>query len=125
MRFALPLFTAFFGFLSQLANEPPCQATLRLSQEAQLLTLTGYCHSLLAEPARYRYQLVVWRRGAGGQSRNTQGGEFALGGQQEAALTTVRLNVSPTDSYQAKLLIFDAGGHVVAQDSASQAGSPR
>lgn len=123
MHLVLLLFATWLGGVCRPPDEPPCQAKLRLSQEAQLLTLTSYCYSRLDQPAHYRYQLTVWRRGAGGQSHNTQGGEFALGGQQEATLSTVRLSVAPTDSYQAKLLIFDAGGHVVAQDSASQAGS--
>jgi hypothetical protein len=125
MRLALLVLVTSFEFLGRPVGEPPCQAKLRLRQEAHLLTLTGYCHSLLDQPAHYRYQLAVWRRGTSGQSHNAQGGEFALGGQQEATLSTVQLNVAATDSYQAKLLVFDASGHVVAQDSASQAGSAR
>ena len=119
------LLTGLFGPPARPQGAPPCQAKLHLSQEAQLLTLTGHCQSLLDQPARYRYQLVVRRRGAGGQSQNTQGGEFALPAQQEATLSTVRLQVAPTDSYQAQLLVFDAENHIVAQDSASQPGSPR
>ena len=119
------LFIALLGAPGRPQGPPPCQAKLHLSQEAQLLTLTGHCQSLLDQPARYRYQLVVRRRGAGGQSQNTQGGEFALPAQQDATLSTVRLNMTPTDSYQAKLTVFDAEGRAVAQDSASQVGSPR
>ncbi|WP_325135327.1 curli-like amyloid fiber formation chaperone CsgH [Hymenobacter sp.] len=125
MMYALLLLAALWGALGRPQAAPPCQARLRLSQEAQLLTLTGQCQSLLDEPARYRYQLLVRRRGAGGQSQNTQSGEFALPARQAATLSTVRLQVAPTDSYQARLTIFDAEGRTVAQDSVSQAGSLR
>jgi hypothetical protein len=118
----LSILLALATLLSPL-GEPPCQARLHLSQQTHLLTLTGSCHSLLDQPAHYRYQLVVWRRGAGGQSHNTQGGEFALGAQQEATLSTVQLNVAATDSYKAKLVVFDANGYAVAQDSVSQSSS--
>jgi len=124
MTYALLLLAALWP-LGQLPAAPPCQARLRLSQEGPLLTLTGQCQSLLDEPARYHYQLLVRRRGAGGQSQNTQGGEFALPARQAATLSTVRLQVTSADSYQARLTIFDAAGRAVAQDSASQAGSPR
>jgi hypothetical protein len=121
MMYALLLLAALWQPLAA----PPCQARLHLGQEAQLLTLTGQCQSLLDAPARYRYQLLVRRRGAGGQSQNTQGGEFALPARQAATLSTVRLQVTPADSYQARLTIFDAAGRLVAQDSVSQAAGPR
>lgn len=125
MLYALLLLAALWGPLGQPPAAPPCQARLRLSQEGPLLTLTGQCQSLLDEPAHYRYQLLVRRRGAGGQSQNTQGGEFALPARQEATLSMVRLQITPADGYQARLTIFDAAGRPVAQDSASRAGSPR
>jgi hypothetical protein len=125
MMYALLLLAALWGPLGQPPAAPPCQARLRLSQEGLLLTLTGQCQSLLDEPAHYRYQLLVRRRGAGGQSQNTQSGEVALPARQATTLSTVRLQVAPADGYQARLTIFDAAGRPVAQDSVSQAGSPR
>ena len=96
---------------------PVCQAKLVLEQQAQFLTVTGHCRSLLATPARYRYQLLVLHQGAGGRSQNAQGGAFALPAQQEAVLSRVRLQTSPDDHYSVRLLIFDEAGHPVAQDS--------
>lgn len=101
---------------------PPCQAHINLATEAGLLTLTGTCSSLLDQPARYRYSLLVSRTGSGGRSQNTQGGEFALPARQQAILSTLRLNVQPQDTYRAKLVVFDLGGHIIAQDSVSQRG---
>lgn len=99
---------------------PPCQAVLDLRWHEHLLTVTGHCRSQLAQAARYRYQLVVVRQGAGGRSQNSQGGEFVLPPQQDAVLAEVRLNAGPHDVYLARLLVFDLNGQPVAQDSARQ-----
>lgn len=99
---------------------PVCQAKLVLEQQAQFLTVTGHCRSLLATPARYRYQLLVLQRGAGGQSQNTQNGTFALPAQQEAVLARVQLQTSPDDHYAVRLLILDEVGRPVAQDSTAR-----
>ncbi|MDB5233966.1 MAG: hypothetical protein JWR44_959 [Hymenobacter sp.] len=102
------------------AQAPPCQAKIELTMHDQMLTVRGHCRSLVPEPARYRYRLVVVRQSRGGRSQNNQGGEFTLAPQQDAVLSEVRLNAGPQDLYQARLLIFDLNGRVLAQDSASQ-----
>lgn len=104
---------------------PPCKARLGLTRDADMLTLTGHCHSLLNQPGRYRYQLVVQRHSPRGRSQNTQSGEFDLPAQQEAVLSSVRLNATPQDVYRATLFVFDLSGRTVAQDSIVQTGSPR
>ena len=103
----------------------PCQAHLELTQAAQLLTVAAHCRSLLAAPARYRYQLVVVRESRNGRSQNSQGGEFALQPNQDLVLSTVRLNTLAHDDYRAQLVVFDLSGHVLTRDSASQNALPR
>ena len=117
----LVLATLFWQPGGALVPAAPCQARLALHWHDQLLTVTGHCHSQLDQPARYRYQLVVVRRGAGGRVQNSQGGEFALPPRQDAVLAEVRLNAGAADGYEARLLVFDLNGRPVAQDSARQA----
>ena len=102
---------------------PPCQAHLELVQHDQLLTVAGHCRSSAGAgaPARYRYQLLVLRQSRAGRSQNSQGGEFALLPNQDLVLSEVRVSVLAHDEYQAKLLIFDLQGKVIARDSATQA----
>lgn len=95
----------------------PCQARLEMSRQQETLTITGHCLNLAAVPARYRYQLLVKRAGSSGLSQNRQGGDFALAPNQDAVLSRVRLTPGPNDTGTVYLLVFDATGHVVTQDS--------
>ena len=99
----------------------PCQARLELAQHDQLLTVTGRCRSTAPVAARYRYQLLVLRQSRAGRSQNSQGGEFTLLPNQDLVLSEVRISALAHDEYQAKLLIFDLQGHIVARDSVDQA----
>ena len=98
----------------------PCQARLELAQHDQLLTVVGHCRSTADAAARYRYQLVVLRQSRAGRSQNSQGGEFTLLPNQDLVLSEVHLSALAHDEYQAKLLIFDLRGQVVARDSVNQ-----
>ena len=116
-----PLMLACLLAQSGGASAPaPCEAKLQLQQQEQLLTVTGLCRSLLSGPARYRYQLLVVRQGAGGRSQNSQGGEFTLAAGQETVLSRVRLNAAPHDRYSAVLRVFDESGQAVALDSTAR-----
>lgn len=97
----------------------PCEARLELFRQEQLLLITGHCRSLVAAPARYRYQLLVQRHGNGGHSQNSQGGTFVLTARQEAVLSRVQLNADPQDRCVVQLLVFDAANQLIAQDSTS------
>ncbi|MCI1188107.1 hypothetical protein MON38_11820 [Hymenobacter sp. DH14] len=99
---------------------PPCQARLELTQHDQLLTVAGHCRSTAPAPAHYRYQLLVTRQSRAGRSQNSQGGEFMLLPNQDLVLSQVRVSALAHDEYQAKLLIFDLQGQIVARDSAGQ-----
>ena len=98
----------------------PCQARLELRLHDQLLTVAGHCRSLAPAPTRYRYQLLLLRQSRGGRSQNSQGGEFTLLPNQDLVLSEVRVSALAHDEYQAKLLIFDLHGQVVARDSVDQ-----
>lgn len=104
---------------SGASGPAPCEARLQLFRQAQFLTITANCRSLLAAPACYRYQLLVHHRSSSGQSQNNQGGAFALAANQDLALSSVQLKPSLPDHCSAQLLIFDSIGHLVAQDSTS------
>ncbi|WP_373286172.1 curli-like amyloid fiber formation chaperone CsgH [Hymenobacter frigidus] len=95
----------------------PCQAQLEVAQQQASLTITGYCRSLIAAPARYRYQLLTKRHSRSGYSQNSQGGEFALTANQVAVLSRVHLTTGPNNAGTTYLLVFDAAGQVVSQDS--------
>jgi hypothetical protein len=99
---------------------PPCIAQLTLSQQGELLRVTGSCRSQLAQAARYRYELRTQRYGAGGGSRTTQGGSFELPAQQQVQLSQVGLGAGADSHYRIHLLVFDEAGRAVAQDSASR-----
>ena len=103
------------GAFAQVAG--PCQARLELTRHDQLLTVAGRCRSTAPAPARYRYQLLVVRQSRAGRSQNSQSGEFLLLPNQDLVLSEVRLSALPHDEYQAKLLIFDLRGQIVARDS--------
>lgn len=120
MKHAPLLFACLLGQPGGAYGPPPCVATLELRQQGPLLTLTGHCRSLLAAPARYRYQLTVLRHGPHGQAQSTQGGAFSLPALAGAVLSRVSLTAGPDDRYSARLRVLDAGGHTVAQDSASR-----
>ena len=106
------------GAFAQIVG--PCQARLELTQHDQLLTVAGHCRSIAPAPARYRYQLLVIRQSRAGRSQNSQGGEFTLLPNQDLVLSEVRLSALAHDEYQAKLLIFDLQGQIVARDSVNQ-----
>ncbi len=105
-----------------LQSAPPCQARLELARHDQLLTIAGHCRSSTAAPARYRYQLLVMRQSRAGRSQNSQGGEFTLLPNQDLVLSQVHVSALAHDEYQAKLLIFDLQGQIVARDSVAQTG---
>ena len=106
------------GAFVQVAG--PCQARLELTQHDQLLTVAGHCRSTAAAPARYRYQLLLLRQSHAGRSQSSQGGEFTLLPNQDLVLSEVRVSVLGPDEYQARLLIFDLRGQLVARDSVDQ-----
>lgn len=120
-RALLLLLTVLVVQVSRAFGPSPCQATLQLTRQGEWLIITGHCRSLMAQPARYRYQLQLLRESRGGRSQNAQSGEFLLAGQQEAEVGRVQVNAGPQDHYRAQLLIFDLSGIPVAQDSISQA----
>lgn len=98
----------------------PCRAHLELLQQDGYLSITGHCTSLLATPARYRYELSMLREGSGGRSQNTQRGEFDVAPAQDVALSHTRVNATAQDTYRVYLRVLDLAGHTVAQDSAVQ-----
>ena len=102
------------------ADAPPCIAQLTLSQQGNLLHVTGTCRSQLAQPAHYRYELRTRRLGPGGSSQPSQGGRFELPAQQQVQLSQVGLGAGPDSHYRINLLVFDDAGRTVAQDSASR-----
>lgn len=111
---ALPLLALY------QAAPMPCLAELRLSQEGQLLHITGSCRSQLAQVAQYRYELRTQRASSAGRSTTTQSGRFELPARQEVTLSQVSLNAGADTHYHLRLLVYDASGHTVAQDSASR-----
>ena len=96
----------------------PCQARLEVAQQQERLIITGHCRSLTAAPARYRYQLLTKHHSRNGYSQTSQGGEFALAANQDAVLSRVHLTTAPNTIGATYLLVFDAAGQVVAQESA-------
>jgi hypothetical protein len=91
----------------------PCEAHLILTrQPQQILVASGVCRS-------YHYQLVAERWGRN-SSRSSQGGTIELGAHQETQLAQTTVNLSPTDHFLLRLRVYDAAGHLVAQDSARQ-----
>ncbi len=102
------------------AAPAPCRAHLELHQQDGFLTVTGRCQSLLATPARYRYELSLLRESTGGRSQNTQRGEFDVAPAQEVSLSQARVNASAQDAYRIHLRVLDLAGHTVAQDSVVQ-----
>lgn len=108
---ALPLMTL------RQTNPAPCLAQLTLSQQDDLLHITSACSSSLNQPARYSYELRAQRRGAAGQSRTTQRGNFELAAHQQVPLGQLGLSVRAADHYRILLLVFDDTGRAVAQDS--------
>ena len=117
MIFLFLLLTAWQGS----AEPSPCQARLELKQHEGMLTVTGRCRNLLPTAARYRYELSLTRAGLGGRSQNTQRGEVEVAPQQEISLSQSQINASPQDTYRIHLRVLDLAGHVLAQDSATQA----
>ncbi|RZK29978.1 MAG: hypothetical protein EOO63_07870 [Hymenobacter sp.] len=101
------------------AAAPPCIAQITLSQQGDLLHVTGACRSQLAQVAHYHYELRTQRLGPGGSSRTTQGGHFELAAQQQVQLSQVSLGAGPDSHYRINLLVFDDSGRTVAQDSVS------
>lgn len=120
MKRALLMLAASFLQLSGALAQVPCQAKIDLTWHDQLLVLTGRCRSLLDQPARYSYKMVVLRQSQVGRSQNHQSGEFALPAQQAVVLTEVRLNANHQGVYLARLVIFDLNGRTIAQDSVRQ-----
>ena len=101
------------------AGPAPCEVHLVLAHQPQRLAASGYCHSLLDQPASYRYELTS-RRWGRNSSTSTQGGAFELGAHQDAQLAQAQVNVAPGDHYVLRLRVFDAAGQLVAQDSVRQ-----
>ncbi|GAB3635525.1 hypothetical protein GCM10027422_11150 [Hymenobacter arcticus] len=92
---------------------------MALREQDGLLHITGSCRSQLAQAAQYRYELRTHRTGQVGQSNTTQGGRFELPAGQEVTLSQVSLSAGTNAHYHLHLLVYDAAGHTVAQDSAS------
>ncbi|MVN75976.1 hypothetical protein GO988_06535 [Hymenobacter sp. HMF4947] len=108
------------GAAGSLPTSPaPCEVHLVLAHQPQLLAASGVCHSLLDQPASYRYELVA-RRWGRNSSTSTQGGAFELGPHQEAQLSKTTVNVGPADHYLLRLRVYNAAGQLVAQDSVRQ-----
>ena len=98
--------------------QPPCQAQLLLRQQGNLLCVTSSCRSQLAEAATYHYELRALRHSAAGGAHTSQHGSFALPAQQQVVLSQVGLQTGNHRHYHIRLLVFDATGRAVAQDSA-------
>jgi len=119
-RFFIPALLALPLLALRPAGVPPCIAQLTLSQQGDLLRVTGSCRSQLPQAAHYRYELRTQKLGAGGSSRTMQGGTFELPAQQQVQLSQVGLGAGPDSHYRIHLLVFDEAGQAVAQDSASR-----
>ena len=76
--------------------------------------------NLLPTTEHYRYELVLRREGPGGSSQNNQRGVFSAAPQEEVVLSQTRINAAPRDTYRIHLRVFDATGHILAQDSVIQ-----
>lgn len=116
MLFLLILMSVWQG----AESSPPCQARLELQRHDGLLTITGHCRNLLPTAERYNYELVLRREGPGGSSQNSQRGVFGAAPQQEVALSQTQINAGLHDSYSIHLRVYDAAGHILAQDSVIQ-----
>ena len=120
MKLALLLALVAWPALAALQAAPPCLAHLALHEQDGLLHIVGSCRSQLPQAAQYRYELRTQRTGPAGQSTTTQGGQFELPPGQEVTLSQVSLNAGADAHYHLHLLVYDATGHAVAQDSASR-----
>jgi hypothetical protein len=119
----LTLLLAALGAWPALATwqaSPPCLARLMLHEQDGLLHITSSCRSQSPQAAQYRYELHTQRAGRAGQSTTTQGGRFELPPGQEVTLSQINLNAGADAHYRLHLLVYDATGHAVAQDSASR-----
>lgn len=124
MNNALPFFFSLLLFqMGGAFGQAPCQATLHLDHQGNLLIITGLCQSLSPQPGRYRYQLQVVRESRSGRSQNSQGGEFELPAQQQALLSRVEINAGPQDHYRAVLTVFALSGAPISQDTSSELSS--
>ncbi|GAA4503460.1 hypothetical protein GCM10023172_28330 [Hymenobacter ginsengisoli] len=116
-------FLAALGLLPLLAlhpaGTPPCRVQLLLSQQGQLLRVTGTCRSQLDQAAHYRYELRALRQGPGRPAHTSQRGSFELPAQQQVALAQLGLHIGTLRHYRLRLLVFDATGRAIAQDSAT------
>lgn len=117
LRFIFFSFTALPLLALRQAGYEPCLAQLTLSQQGEILHVTGSCRSRLDQPAHYRYELRSLRHSPAGQSRTTQRGSFELAPQQQVQLSQVGLSAGTGDHYYIRLLVFDDTGRAVAQDS--------
>jgi hypothetical protein len=106
--------------LAALQASPPCLARLVMHEQDGLLHIMGSCRSQLPQVAEYRYELRTQRTGQAGRSITTQGGRFELPPGQEVTLSQVSINAGADAHYHLLLLVYDATGHAVAQDSASR-----
>lgn len=119
-RFLLSSLAALPLLALHQADTPPCTAHLSLSQQGELLHVTGSCRSQLDQAAHYRYELRTQRLGASGHSQTTQRGSFELPAQQQVELSQVGLGAGGDSHYRIHLLVFDDTGRTVSQDSASR-----
>ncbi len=119
---ALPLLGAVGAIPSpHLASAPapasaPCAVRFVLQVSPRQLAASGYCRSLLDQPARYFYQLTTehWGRS---HAISTQAGSFDLGPHQEAELAQAEWREVPGNHYRLRLRVYDDAGHLLAQDS--------
>lgn len=115
-------FLVVLGALPLLAlrqpSAPPCLVRLSLSQQGQLLRVTSTCRSQLDQAAHYRYELRALRHGPGGPAHTSQRGSFELPAQQQVELAQLGLHAGTQNHYRLRLLVFDATGRAIAQDSA-------
>jgi hypothetical protein len=118
-RFLLTLGATWPLLALHQGDSAPCVAHLALSQEGEIMHVTGSCRSQLSQPARYHYELRTLRQGPAGESRTTQRGTFELPAQQQVQLSQVGLSAEPSSHYRIHLLVSDDAGRTISQDSTS------
>ncbi len=94
----------------------PCTVRFVLQALPRQLVASGYCRSLLDQPARYYYQFESERWGPT-RTINTQSGSFELGPHQEAEVAQTQLREVPGIRYRLRLRVYDEAGRLLAQDS--------
>lgn len=116
-RFTASVFAALLGLGAgagpAAAGEPA--AEIAATRHADAVELTARAHSL-GEGANGRYELVIVKRGGGGQSTVRQGGALPAKGVTDRTVTLARsrVSVSPGASLDATLRVVLRNGDVLS-----------